>query len=605
MSRRVADFTTYIRYNNIRFALTEVKEGELYRWENNYPVWNRLIEIFKNTGINHNVLPVEIDEEEYVLASNRLLKDLDDLITDQDINDDNLSFFYVRATIAAAIGHPDKEGWLDRLYRYAASNVYVHREMDICLILAKLSHLKTNDVFEFTSKAKKWLFTLGNLRQNHDVAAVKANIYLLLICITSEENKKAEFYRNNCKEQIRSLSTETHSQRLERIELKYWYIQLSDISETKTFSSLIVDLWYDIIKELSYCYDPRIAKVYIDTFLMGASYLMEYGVFGISLPFITAGIYLWVRKEGITQSQTYLSLLNALEVFLTDSDEEFAMQMMKIHGIYDPVKVRLKILAAQDSYCPNDYRTKLKIARGLLEIGKINESVKYAETALSLTHPDNIYNPTEIIDYIDTRLFLVEPYFMLGRWNDADEIINDSSFRISRLAALYDEDNGIYLGNVIGRYDDLLDEMRRHPYLKREMRLEYLIETIRGMKCAPQDLASFYEKWKQFYCGYRFHREIFDKDLIAEFENDDFISKLEQVSTMVETNKDKFEIIPLKDEDVEELGDKLGWAYEKWQQSFIANDVDVSAIDTSKKVQYPEPNDLFLFFEVLSKNQCR
>jgi len=606
MSRRVTDFITYIRYNNVKYALTEVKDGELYPWEDSFNCWNKLLEKFREEKFTYT-LPARIEEEEYRLACNRLLKDLNELISTDDINEDNLSVFYVRATISAIIHHPDTFGYLERLYHYVASNGYIGHEADICLVIFRLSHLQIQDMFEFTTKAKKWLYTLARLNPSHDVAAVTANIYLHLIGITPEDDTKIATYRTNCVYSIESLSTETHSQRLENLTIRYLYILYSiDYMQTKDIAPLIVKLWDGIVGELEDEYDPRLANLYIDTFLLGARYLNEYVNFGVSLPFLTAGIYLWTRKEGIKDHMTYYSIFEALEEFLDNRYEPFALQMLKCMGLYDSQTIHLKLLKSQELYYPNAYHIKNKISRTLLDMGNVSGAIKYAEEALSLTKPDDLSNPKEALDYIDIRLQLVAPYYLVGRWQEADEILIDSENRLKQLLLIYEEDErNISLNGVMGVYNDIMDEMRRHPFYKRELRLEYIIENLQHTENKPEELDDFYEKWKQFYCGYRFHRSIYDKDLIDEFERDDFPYKLEQIANNIADSRNNIEIEPFSDIDIEELGKKLGWAYEKWQCHFIENDSENcnTIEDKNDDVQYPEPNDLFYFFAALSQDE--
>ncbi len=589
--RQVSDFITYIRYNNIKFAITEVEEGELYQWEDSSNSWNALLELLRNDKFVIS-LPRIVDSEEYQDACNRLLSDLSALTDGYELDNDIFSVQYVKAEISTVVRPSDAEGQLNKLYRYATSTHYCHQDKDICLLVYKLTHQQIQDVFEFSSQAKKWLFSLRNLVQSHDVIAVSANIYLHLIGITPEEDNKVKIYRSSCLRHLDSLSKETSAQRLEALTLKYLYLLYSiEYMDEPILEKYAKGLWDGILEELKNVTDPRLFQLYIDTFLLVTRHYNEtkQEMLGVSLPLSVCGILSWTKKKGITLPFTYYSLYEAFEEFLYFPEGNSIMDKLVNRGLPNPVAFRLGILKVQEKYYPDGFYIKNKIARILFDMGDIPGAISYANDALNLTKPNDLSNPAETINYIDIRLILVKPYYMVGRKKEADEILADSSVRIGLLSELYDaSDRNIQVDGIIDLFNNLMIEFEQNPYYKRELRLDYVLEEIIHLNPMSDELKIFYNKWRPFLDAYVNNQADCDNVLMQEFESDDFPTKLEQIASRFQASTSSNDIESISYEDMEIFCKLLVREYENW---YNENHIDRS------------PHSSFPFFMLLPPDE--
>lgn len=437
------------------------------------------------------------------------------------------------------------------------------------MAINKLLNIVMKDAFEFSSRAKKWLYTLGNLEVCHAVSSVVAKIYLNLIIITPIDDKKIITYKKMCQKNIKQLATDTHCQRLEGLSLRYLYLSYCiKIIGTQELAELSQVLWKGTIEELMVEYDPRISKLYVDTFLLVYRYLNETGQvdYGISLPLAIFGIFSWLRGQRHAIPSIYFSLYEALEEFLYSPKGESIMETLESFGLPDTNAFRLRILRTQELYQSNVFSTLTKISHKLFDMGDIIGSIYCAEKAMILTNPKKLSDPREATDYIKIRLLLLRLYYMVGRWQDADAIIEDSSKRIELLSELYDEsERNIHVDEVIELFNKLKLEFE-NPYYKQELRLDYILKWIKRLESISPELNAFYNRWQSFIDEYVIHRESCNNVLIKIFESDEFMSVLESITKEFKAPLTMYDMNPVTIDDLENFGKVLVLAYEKWAQ---------------------------------------
>lgn len=615
-SRVLDDIITYIRYNNIKFTPIPVTEKKLSRWEESYVCWNA----FEKLLVEETSIPItwslSIPEEDYIDATSRLINDITDVLSSFDSHIKNItkdkgdvitsliewieeikfSLLYVRATIELNSSHNDALGHLENLFKIITQKQGVKNCYDLCLVVFKLNRLACEDTFEYSSKAKKWIYTFNNIPEcadSFDAQNVVVDIYLHLIGMTSDE-KINEKYRRKCFDLIRGLKVTSGNINglLEVTTQKYLYLLYSiDNLTYKEVSTLLFDLWGNIEDLFSRTdsADPRPVILKYDTFIIAAKYLHKYMDFGFSLPLLTISSYIHLKELGIKNHINYYYLLEGFAEFIEQFDQEIAL------------RVKMQI----ESEYPNKLYIDREIAIQLFDMGCFYIAFDYAKKAEDFFYQYNLADIEGCAYYIDVRVSQINALFLLGEEDKAKEILLECGRKLSELDELYPEkDKSCILQGVIDHYNNIKSEFDKRPFYSRELRLDYILVAIDHMVNKSNALEDFYEKWRRFSDMYISHKEFIDKALQEEFESAQFPIILENISSDVVFSSPEFDLSPIEDEEIKQLKKMLEKSYELYQRSFLLND-DNEDMAVDSKLPFEKPSCDMLFKILQPETNCK
>lgn len=635
----ITDVITYIRYNNIRTAVTPVVEGELYKWDMSYSIWERLLlliekDFINSSKVNHSrsnktfalaiELPSEISLEEYNNATHRIIREVtrfigcDKFITDAytgEIADNKISgdqvkqnirlfsLLYVRATVEANTGHFDAISHLEYLYKFACKNSYTYAEADQLLLISKLSGFSERNI-EYPIKAKGWIYKINRISFNgkgNDKIWTLIPIYQNLILLDSKDdgaNSEDRYYEiylgllnaiNLCDFTDKFLLIQDKLFLLKRKIDDYSY---DDVSRK------IVDVWDSINNLYSQYASPYLLILKTELFLLGADYLAQYLEFGYSLAIISSSIYLELRDLDIVCDYIYYTLLDAMSKYISSFDSF----MPSFNDRYE-----LKLKMASGEYLTNKCFFYKSMAGELFEKGYLLSGCTYAKKSAELADINNLTASEGIADYLAVRLQMVAPLLQLGNYNEAAEIIEDSRNIVSELQELLSESERTGLiQDAIDIFSEIDEVYTKHPLRKRELRLDYLLHKTRELEEFPEDLSasiySFYDKWKQFIGMYNFYSDRVDPKLKVEFESSSFPNTLEQFAKELPLEISEPIIKGATDDDIYMLNKFLIECYEKYQGYFILDEDDTNVtfqLPEGTTVEYPSIGQFFDFFRNL------
>lgn len=604
------DVLTYIRYCNIKNAITPITKDALYPWESLYPVWDAIGKVIQNEAklpiINW---PEYVSDIDYQKAVGNILNVINHLIDNNTIEDlyskrnlDNktieqikirneqlISLLYVRATIELNVSHSDALGHLENLFKIISQNKGGKNYYDLCLVVSKLSRLACEDSFEYSSKARKWIYVFNNIPEcadNFDAQNVLADIYLHLIGMAGDESL-SDRYRKKCSQLIKNIKVSYGNvkQLLELTTRKYLYLLYTiDSLNYKEASEWILDLWKNVLElfTIADTKDPRPNILKYETFIIAANLLNKYLNFGFSLSLLTVNAILHLKSIGVKSYINYFHLLEGLGNFIEPFEPE--------------VSLRVKMQIEPDY--PNKLYIDHEIAIQFFDKGCFDLAFDYAKKAEENFNSHNLNDIESVAYYIDVRLSQINALFLLGNDNRAIEILLECGNKLSELGDLYPEkERACILQGVIDHYHNIKSELDKHPFYSRELRLDYVLTAIWQMEAKSIEIEDFYEKWKQFNGMYRFHNESIDMALKEEFESDRFAATIEEIASRVVFSSPEIDLSPIRDEEITLLKNNLEESYELYQRSFLIYDDNEIIVNPELPIETPTYERLFEFFE--------
>lgn len=584
MRRRIDDIITYIRYSNIRDAITEIEINKLYPWDRSFDLWDRLLQLFAQEGYEVS-LPTHIEESHYTLACKRLLKDFNDLIGDDDISNVNLSVFYIRATIATIVKHPDAKRYLDRLFHYFTSHRYPYRELDICIVSQKIAVFE-DDSYHFPLVAKKLLFTLKSIPETIDVIKVRISIYLRLVFLTADVKERAS-YIQRAFDDIELCDIE------EEIIISSYLLLLCAYGElpVEEFSLKLIKLWTLTKTWVQTSENPNAQEMLANVFVLAHNAITEYTHelidFGISVPYLACKLFQcllelhkfkktdWIKSA--TAGQLLESVYSVYKYFIGEDSL--------------PLKYGIYVLGA------NSFREEWMDELCNKQLC-YEEGIEYARRWIKKLDKNDISDVENILDICNIQLYVIEPLYALGHYTEAKEELSRIRETFEVIKDIYDDDDhSDKIQFIIGRYNSLMRELEMYPMTPHYFRLQYVLDQIEisNKKVAYND---FWDKWHDYVCIHKFRREYSSDEQLKEFESDEFDDILNKIEDDI-AHKFVVRIPTIDGSYFQHVCEQLERRCEI-QQSFILDfGGDDLSLPSDSSYLYPQFDQLFEVYKVL------
>lgn len=607
------DVVTYIRYQNIKNAITPIDKDKLYRWEKSYVVCDALGKFIQEEAKLRIISwPISISDSEYQKVLNNILNVINDLIGNDTIekvpsknytdeksieqikirNEQLLSLFFVRAYIEP-LSSNELSSHLEQLFKIIASDERKNH-IDLCIIIRQLSLLAVNNTFEYASKTKSWIYALKNIRKGSDSFIVQTTliyIYNLLIGLSSDDNS-IEKYQRACYSLLGKLKPQNYDQKAEVILLQFEYIKWSEdsISYQET-ARLLSDLWKNIgeLFAVSDRNDPRPYIYKYDTLSLATRLLKSYFDFGYSLAILLSKAYLHLVELKINDILTNQGLLRHLPNLIIKIKPELA--------------VRIAITNESTHYA--NWSHNQSIAEALLELDDCNRALTYSCKA------EESYNSCDLGDiqgqtfYLELHLTRAEIMFRLGKEAEAKSLCSKCEAKLKELEELYPKEIRSKILHSTGRrLNGIKSLLERLPYGYRWFRLLNILMAITEMDTVIPEVETFFNKWHGFNGLDLDEDESNPKELVDEFKSEFFPLTMQAVSKNVVFKSCDIDTSPITADEIKVLNKELQQLYINEQRSFLNIDIEnTSKLVSNRQVLMPEFD---MLFELLSpKNNTK
>lgn len=607
------DVLSYIRYHNIKAAVTPVVKDSLYKWDRAYSTWSALSIFLQEEAKMHiRSWQISISDSEYQKALNNILNVINDLIGNDTIekvpsrnytdeksieqikirNEQLLSLFFVRAYIEP-LSSNELSSHLEQLFKIIASDESKNH-IDLCIIIRQLSLLAVNNTFEYASKTKSWIYALKNIHKGSDSFIVQTTlitIYNLLIGLSSDDNS-IEKYQRACYSLLGKLKPQNYDQKAEVILLQFEYIKWSkdSISYQET-ARLLSDLWKNIgeLFAVSDKIDPRPYIYKYDTLSLATIFLKNYFDFGYSLAILLSKAYLHLVELKINDMLTNQGLLRHLPNLIIKIKPELA--------------VRIAITNESTDYA--NWSHNQSIAEALLELDDYNRALTYSYKA------EESYNSCDLGDiqgqtfYLELHLTRAEIMFRLGKEAEAKSLCSKCETKLKELEELYPKEiRSKILHSTSHRLNGIKSLLETLPYGYRWIRLLNILMAIIEMDTVIPEVEAFFNKWYGFNGLDLDEDESNPKELVDEFKSEFFPLTMQAVSQNVVFKSCDIDTSPITVDEIKVLNKELQQLYIDKQRSFLNIDIEnTGKLVSNRQVLMPEFD---MLFELLSpKNNTK
>lgn len=597
------DVLSYIRYHNIKAAVTPVVKDSLYKWDRAYSTWSALSIFLQEEAKMHiRSWQISISDSEYQKAVNNILNVINDLIGNDTIekvpsknytdeksieqirvrNEQLLSLFFVRAYIEP-LSSNELSSHLEQLFKIIASDESKNN-IDLCIIIRQLSLLAVNNTFEYASKTKSWIYALKNIHKGSDsfiVQTTLVSIYNLLIGLSSDDNS-IEKYQKACFSLLGELKPQNYDQKDEVILLQFEYLKWSkdSISYQKT-ARLLSDLWKNIgeLFVISDKNDPRPYIYKYDTLSLATGILKSYFDFGYSLAILLSKAYLQLVELKINDRLTNHGLLSHLPNLIIKIKPELA--------------VRIAITNESTGYA--NWSHNQSIAETLLELGDYNRALTYACKA------EESYNSCDLGDIqgqtfnLELHLTKAEILFRLGKEAEANSLCSQCEAKLKELEELYPKEiRSKILHSAAHRLRGIRSSLETLPYGYRWIRLLNILMAIIEMDNVIPEVEAFFNKWYGFNGLDLDEDESNPKELADEFKSDMFPLTMQAISQNVVFKSCDIDTSPIAVDEIKMLNKELQQLYIDKQRTFLNIDVEnTDKLISNRQIQMPEFDMLF------------
>ena len=573
------DVLTYIRYQNIKNAITPVDKDKLYRWEKLYVVWDALGKFIQEEAKLRIISwPISISDSEYRKAARNILKVIDDLIgndtykivitsgQDESIveqqkvrNDQIFSLFYVRAEVESSVMHSNATMHLEQLFNIITVGKNKNY-IDLCLIIDALHLPIARNTFEYTSKIKLWEFALNNIPNEYisfDIQITKIPIYSLLLVVSVEEGTKNK-YSALCTSILDVLQAENHEQEIELIRQITLFINPDlDILSYTEAAKLSYNLYVKIENMLKMGdgnNDPRLYVYKYELFAHASLYLSRYLDFGYSLPILLSQAYSHLKTLKINYDVTNYGLQNNIAILLKN--------LMPAYSL------RIIITSVLSQNCgPLSYHYLINY---LLQSNNFELALEYVAKAEQLYDCNNLGNIQVQTLYLDLLLNKVRILLYWGRETEAKAILLECDAKIKQAEELYPP---IIRSRLLQEAVDSIREvnltLETRPFIYRWLRLLYILMHIEKMNSLTNEVELFYKKWDGFNGLDLDEDKSNPTKLLLEFKSEIFPSVMETVAQNIDFNTISIDTTPITEEEITRLNNELKDLYEREQHSFI------------------------------------
>lgn len=580
------DVLTYIRYQNIKNAITPVDKDSLYKWEKSYVIWDALGKFIQEEAkLNIISWPVSISDSEYRKAARNILKVIDDLIgndsykivispgQDESIveqqkvrNDQIFSLFYVRAQVESSTMHSNATMHLEQLFNILAVENNKNF-IDVCLIIDALHLLIARNTFEYSSKLKRWEFALNNIPDGQisfDIQITKISIYSLLLLVSSDECTHHK-YQNVCASILNSLQAGNYEQKIEIIFqltlFLQWGLNTLPYNEVITWLQNLYGKIDNIFKQGEGNDDPRLYVYKYETLTYASSFISRYLDFGYSLALLISHAYSHLQSLKIENDCANEILLDELSVLLNNLMPTYSLRIFITNQL-------------NKGNNPLNYRF---ISEKLLESNHFELALKFANKAEHSYDCNNLRDIQEQTFYLDLLLVKVEILFNLGRETEAKALLLVCEEKIKQSEELYPQIlRSRWLQLAVEHLERIKSTLETLPYAYRWIRLLSILRAIENMDSITEDVEIFFNKWDGFNGLDLKEDKSKPIELIEEFKSDLFPSVMEAVAHNVDFNTISIDTTPITEEEIKQLNKELQRLYIDEQRSFLCSTIDAS-----------------------------
>lgn len=599
------DVITYIRYQNIKHAITPVDKDSLYEWESEYPIWNEISKLIQQEA-NLRIIswPISISDVDYKKAVSDILTVINNLIGNDFIekislkNDTNenaieqirarneqlLSLFFVRADIEP-LSSNELSSHLEQLFNVIASDEDKNH-FDLSIIIRRLNILAVNNTFDYVAKTKSWIYALKNISEGSDSFIVQTTlifIYNLLIGLSSDEASR-EKYQRTCRSLFSELKPHNYNQEDEVIWLQLEYLKWSkDSIPYQEMAQLLSDLWKNIgaLFAIADKNDPRPYIYKYHTLELAIRILESYFDFGYSSSFLLSKAYLQLIDLKINDGFSYYILLNQLGNLIKKINPEMA--------------VRIALTNESTGFANwSHYQT---IADDLLELNDYNRALEYVCKAEESYNKCNLGDIQGQTFYLESLLIKAEILFNLGKESEAKSLCSNCEKKLKELEELYPQDiRPSGLQSTAYRLNSIMSSLESLPYIYRWMRLLKVLMAIVDMESVSSEIEDFFNKWHGFNGLDLDEDESNPKELVDEFKSDIFPLTMQTVSQNVVFKSCDVDTTPITEYDIKQLNKELLNLYKTNQRSFLCNEMKAEApnqFHLESEIKIPSEDMLF------------
>lgn len=575
------DVLTYIRYCNIKNAITPITKDALYPWESLYPVWDAIGKVIQNEAklpiINW---PEYVSDIDYQKAVGNILNVINHLIDNNTIEDlyskrnlDNktieqikirneqlISLLYVRSFVEPSSAN-EYSAHLEHLFKVITSEKNKNY-FDLCIIIRHLNLLAINNTFEYASKTKPWEYALKHIPDglnNFDVQMTLVNIYILLIGLSGNDDTRKKCQKS-CSLLFRRLNPQSYEQMIEVIVLRSQYIRWNlNLLSYKEISLLLLEQW-KMIGEIFISADENDPRPYVhkyDTLAITIGFLNRYFDFGYSSALLVSQAYIHLKELKINDSLTDYNLLNKLGVLIKKFMPELA--------------VRIAITNETIGYA--NWSNCQSIADNLLDLGDYNKALEYANKASESYDCNNLGDIQGQTFYLELLLTKVEILLRLGKETEAKRLCLECELKLKELEKLYPKEvRSSLLDSTLARLHRIKTSHESLPYIYRWIRLLYILMAIVEMDSLTPEVEHFFYKWHNFKGLDPEGDESNPEELIEEFKSDSFPSIMEKVAQNIVFRASDINTSTITKTDISKLNKELQKLYLDEQRTFLRID---------------------------------